>query len=73
MTAARYVTIWCDGRTEDGHDCGQYVEGDSAAGARKIAGAPGGGQWLVGLPNGRDLCPRHKDQRNDTTRWGAQP
>lgn len=66
MTAARYVTIWCDGKTADGHDCGSYIEGDSAADAR--SGDRKG--WLHALPGGRDLCPQHVDQRYEKTRWG---
>ena len=66
MSAKNYVTIWCDGKTDDGYDCGQFVEGDTAAEIRK---QPRKG-WLHGLPGGRDLCPNCVDQRHETTRWG---
>lgn len=75
MTASTDVTIWCDGKEldEDGQrhwDCGQWEPGDTASDVRSRLGAPGPGRWLVGLPGGRDLCPEHHDQRNDTTRHG---
>jgi hypothetical protein len=64
-----YVTLWCDGKTAEG-DCGEYLEGNSAAEVRRMAREPGVGRWLVGLPGGRDLCPEHANQREDATRWG---
>ena len=72
VPAARYVTIWCDGKERgiDGqmHDCNtEGVFGDRADFAREEAQQAG---WLVSLPGARDLCPRHKDQRDATTRWG---
>ena len=67
VSAARYVTVWCDGVQERGHDCGNEASGNSAKEARGYAKASG---WLVGLPNGRDLCLDHLDQRDETTRWG---
>jgi hypothetical protein len=70
VTAARYVTIWCDGKVRrpgmPTRDCGNYAEGDTAAAIRS---EPMKG-WLMGLPGGRDLCPEHVDQRDQTTRWG---
>lgn len=71
MTAARYVTIWCDGKVRrDGmpvRDCGNYAEGDTAAEIR--AEAKSG--WLHGLPGGRDLCAEHAYQRHETGKWGV--
>ena len=67
MTAVRYVTVWCDGVQPGGHDCGDEASGHSAKDARENAKASG---WLVSLPGGRDLCPDHRDQRDETTRWG---
>ena len=67
MTARRYATIWCDGVADGGFDCGDQVFGDNATRARHEARAGG---WLVGLPGGRDLCPEHVGQRDETTRWG---
>ena len=67
MTTVRYVTVWCDGVQAGGHDCGDEAMGHSAKDARENAKAGG---WLVGLSGGRDLCPDHLDQRDDSTRWG---
>lgn len=72
MTATRMVTIWCDGKVPPaGMDCGRHHIGDgTAAEARRELAEPGPGQWLVGLPGGRDLCPLHHDQRDAGTAWG---
>jgi hypothetical protein len=71
VTAARYVTIWCDGKVHPGEDlerdCGNYVDGDTA---RHIRSEPKAG-WLHGLPGGRDLCPEHAGQRDELWRWGT--
>lgn len=64
MSAHRYVTVWCDETADSAlMSCGNYVEGDSAADARRTAKRLG---WVVGVPKRypgdmpRDYCPRHK-------------
>lgn len=63
MTSARYVTIWCDETPDSPRmNCGKYVEGDTAARARKEAKSNG---WTVNVedPNDRvrrDYCYAHR-------------
>lgn len=58
MTVNVLYTVWCDGKQEDGSDCGAWFTGDTAWEARDQARSWG---WTCGKNvNSRDLCPKHK-------------
>jgi hypothetical protein len=61
MSARNYVTIWCDGCEDWCEAVGpEHTAKDARATAKKVG-------WSVGLPHGRDLCPRCRDDDPGTT------
>lgn len=65
MTATPYITLWCDDGDDDEtgtHRCSTFREGNDSRAAHVRAEARAEG-WEVGLPGGRDLCPRHAAER----------
>ena len=73
MTASRLVTIFCDGLLDrlmgDGThaQCGEWDEAGVGANAAEARRNLKGRGWLLGLPDGRDLCPEHRDQYDPDT------
>ncbi len=70
MSAFKYATVWCDKSADDPlMACGEYVEGDTAALARKEAKRLG---WKVAQPQPgandipRDYCPMHSPEPTDS-------
>lgn len=57
MTVNVLYTVWCDGKREDGSNCGEWLTGETAWEARADARLLG---WECGKQlRSRDLCSKH--------------
>lgn len=56
MSTSREVTVWCDGKLDDGNTCGQWVRSPSASAKEARSMARGMGWWCR-LDGRKDLCP----------------
>ena len=67
MSISREVTVWCDGKTDDGNDCSRWIQGYTTA-AELRADLRRGGWRQEGK---QDFCPSCSEQRRSAGRSGS--